>query len=259
MSADTERVHALLDSLNLGQFKSNEQVVNSLEMNSIFQKADLQEFSAGDLREAGIPSLAARKIEAACKEEEVPPGGGTDGCWVLYNEEYYTSSDPKNREHANVYSERLRDIVGSRNAPKPAIFECKQGAGGKFLGAETKDRIAKYKTNQIALGRAQKKGREGTYADLCALCDLCEANPILRTLDGWDDIAGWTDASGLRGVTVETVGGQARVTELDLDDQEIASTFSRNTSSTSATSDIRFVCSTARIHWQLAELDDAER
>jgi hypothetical protein len=73
-NADTKKVHALLDLLNVGKFKTNEQVVLALEMNSIFQPADLQGLSVEDLREAGIPPLAAKKIVAAAgKEEQLAP------------------------------------------------------------------------------------------------------------------------------------------------------------------------------------------
>jgi hypothetical protein len=73
-SSTAEKVHALLDRLNVGQFKTNEQVVLALEMNYIFQPADLQGVSAEELREAGIPTLVAKKIVAAAgKEEKLAP------------------------------------------------------------------------------------------------------------------------------------------------------------------------------------------
>jgi hypothetical protein len=72
--SNTEKVHALLDRLKVGQLKANEQLVLALDNNCIFQPADLQGVSAEDLREAGIPSIAARRIVAAAgKEEQLAP------------------------------------------------------------------------------------------------------------------------------------------------------------------------------------------
>jgi hypothetical protein len=57
-----QKVLALLEQLGLVRMKSNVQVKLALESNSIFLPANLQGLSAADLQEAGIPSLAAKRI-----------------------------------------------------------------------------------------------------------------------------------------------------------------------------------------------------
>jgi hypothetical protein len=77
-----------------------------------------------------------------------------------------------------------------------------------------------------------------------------------KNKEGWDTLEEHRDPSRCAGVTVES----GKITQIDLADSNLVGggsshLFNHMPRTTSATSDVRCVCSAARVHWQLAEPD----